>query len=914
MSHGKKDDVEAAPWRALVNERLAGLGLEPAREAEIVEEIAQHLADVHADQLARGVAADVARAAAARQLERETDLVVRLRRIERGPATADRWAGLGEVTTTPARGGRHMIDTLWQDVRYGARLLLKTPAFAAVAILTLALGIGANTAVFTVFSAVVLRPLPYPDADRLAKVYMDNRELGIHDDITSYPNYVDWRDGGTSFAALAAYSGASFNLTGLGDAERLVGAQTTASFFDVLGVRPAVGRAFTADEETTGRDQVLVLSDGLAGRLFGSAADAVGRRLTLNAADYDVIGVMPPGFEFPWTAAFWKPLAPSDSTRRSRAAYWLPVVGRLKPGASIAQAQAELSSVASRLEQEYPRTNTGMGVNVVALHRDVVGDIEPALVVLFAAVGVVLLIACANLASLMLARTTTRARELAIRATMGASRGRLARQLLTECVLFSASGAALGLALAVWGVNVLVALGGDAVPRQAEIAVDGRVIGFVALLALATGVVFGLVPAWQSRDAGLAGALKEGGRSVDPSAGRRARHALVAVEVALAVVLLAGAGLALRSFERMQHVERGFRIDDTLALNLTLPRAKYDTAAKVAAFYRDLMARVGTLPGVRAAAATTGVFLADLPNSTYFGIEGQPMPPPGQRVEVPYDMVTPGYFEALGIRFAAGRAFTDADNLDADAPPVVVINETMARMAWPDADAIGRRLKFGPPDSEAPWLTVVGVIHDLRRGNLRRAVRPEVYVCEWQAPQRSLVLLARADVPPERLVAPIRAAVQAIDPEQPVYNARTLGDELDETMAQPRLNSWLLGAFAALALVLAAIGIYGVLAYAVSHRTQEMGVRMALGAQPGDVVRLVVWQGLAPVVAGAAVGLAGALILTRFMTSQLFEVAPSDPLTFGGVVLMIAIAAAAACWVPARRATRVDPVAALRAE
>jgi putative ABC transport system permease protein len=803
------------------------------------------------------------------------------------------------------------FSTFARDSRHAVRALLRTPAFTAIAALTFALGIGVNTAVFSVFNGVLLRPLPYPEPDRITMVWMDNRQQGIKEDITSWPNYRDWRDQNTSYAAMAGFSGAAFNLTGAEEPERLQGAQTTANFFDVMGVRPLLGRLYMEANETPGNDGVVLISYGLWQRRFGGAADVLGKTMTLNGRASEIIGVMPATLQVPAEAELWKPLAPDEATRNARGAFWLPVIGRLKPGIPVNQAQTEMTGIATRLEQTYPG-NQGFGINVVPLHRQLVGDIERYLFVLLASVGFVLLIACANLGNLMLGRTAARRKELAIRTALGANRARLVRQIITEAFVLAAIGSALGLMFAYWATRLFIRIGGDSIPRPDAIAIDGRVMVFTLAIAIVAALLAGIVPALQASRPDVVDTLREGGREGSAGASRRTRQILIAAEVAMAFVLLAGAGLLLRTLWSMQHVDRGFSASRIATMRLSLPAAAYAGPPEVRAFYIRLLERVRSLPGVESAATGTGVLMPLLANSGIMTIENKP-PAPGPQIEYPREIVSPGYFETLGVTLVAGRTFTDQDH--ADAMLVTVVNETFARDAWPGQDPLGRRIRFGGQQSRAPWLTVIGVVRDLRRSDdVRRHVRPEVYMCALQNPPRSQMLLVRTGTDPQSIVASVRREVQAINPQLPLFGVGTLDGQIFDTLATPRFRAVLLAGFAFIALLLASIGIYGVTAHAVGQRTHEVGIRMALGAARRDVLTLILIQHLKPALIGAAVGLAGAILLSQSLRTLVYGIRTIDPITFVVMAVVLILVTVAACWIPARRATRVDPLVALRTE
>ena len=805
------------------------------------------------------------------------------------------------------------METLWQDVRYGWRMLRAKPGFTAVAVTALALGIGANSAIFSVVNAVLLRPLPYPEPGQLAMVWLDNRRQGVRDDITSYPNFSDWRDQNQVFQGMAGVADWRMSLTGAGEPEELHGASVSANFFALMGVNPAAGRGFTAEEEEPGREQVVVLGHGLWQRRFGGEPGVVGRDLILSGRSYQVVGVMPQGFQFPARAELWSPLAPNPRLKAARGAFWLPVVGRLKPGVTRERAQAEMDVIARRLEEQYPNINGGYGINVVALHEQTVGKIRPALLVLLGAVAFVLLIACANVANLLLARAAARQKEIAIRTALGAGRWRLVRQLLTESVMLALAGGALGLLLAIWGIDTLRALSPTNIPRLDQLGIDRHVLLFTLAVSVVTGLVFGLAPTVQAWRATLNETLKEGGRGAAAGAGgQRTRRLLVVLEMAVTLLLLIGAGLMIRSFWRLQQVDPGFNPERLLTLRLSLPRSKYPEGLNVVAFYEQLQERLSALPGVQSVGATTSVLMDNLPNSSGFSIEGRPREPEAQRLELPFDSVTPTYFRSMGIPLLSGRTITPQDV--ADGPQVALVNEAVVRRYFPNEDPLGKRFKFGDPEDQAPWITIVGVVKDVRRQGLDTAARIASYLPHRQRPARSLEVVIRAAGEPLALAGAARDTIRSLDRDLPITNLRTMSDVLSETSAQRRFNMLLLGLFAGVALLLAAVGIYGVMAYAVTQRTHEIGIRMALGARPRDVLSLVLKQGLGLALAGVALGLGGAFALTRLMASLLYEVSATDPLTFAAVALLLVGVASLASYLPARRATKVDPMIALRYE
>ncbi|HEX8140368.1 MAG TPA: ABC transporter permease [Pyrinomonadaceae bacterium] len=812
------------------------------------------------------------------------------------------------------------MNTLWQDMRYGLRMLWKKPGFTVVAIVALALGIGANTAIFSVVNAVLLRPLPFADPDRLVIVWMDNRQMGMKEDIHSYPNYIDYRDQNKVFESMAAYRPASLNLTGTHEPERVTGAASTASFFEVMRVAPVVGRAFTAEEDETGRDNVIVLGYGLWQRRFGGDKSVVGQSVAFGLTSRTVVGVMPPDFHFPVKETeFWIPLAAPKELKDSRSAFWLNVIGRLKPGVTLEQARAEMATISSRLEQQYPDTNTNFGTNLVALREQTVGPVRPALLVLLGAVAFVLLIACANVANLLLSRAAAREREFAIRIAMGAGRGRIIRQLLMESLLLALCGAALGITLAMWGLDALRLLMPSDMPRLDLIGMDWRVLAFTVGVSCLTALLFGLAPAVQASRPDLNDTLKEGGGK-GASRGirsRNVRRALVVSEVALALVLLVGAGLLLKSFSRLRGFNLGFRPEGLLTAKIQLPGSKYRDENQLRVFHRQLFERLESTPGVESAGAITDVFLSKTPNSTSFSIEGRPAFQPGQRVEIPFDSITTNYFQVMGTPIIRGRAFNEQDT--EKTPRVVIINETMARRFFSDTDPIGKRIKYGDletPEDQSPWHTIVGVVADTRRTGFESEVRSETFLPLAQAPASRITLVLRAagGQDPASLTSAVRGAVQAVDPDQPVFDIKTMDQWISETIAQRRLNMILLGTFALVALLLAAVGIYGVISYSVTQRTHEIGIRMALGAQRSDVLKMILGQGMGLTFAGIGIGLVGALLLTRLLSSLLFGVSAFDPLTFILVSVLLTVVSLLACYLPARRATRVDPMIALRYE
>jgi putative ABC transport system permease protein len=807
----------------------------------------------------------------------------------------------------------NVLHELGQDLRFGFRTLLKNPSFTAIAVIALALGIGANSAIFSVVNTVLLRPLPYKDPDRLVMVWEDATRHGYPRDTPAVANYLDWRTQNHVFEEMAAVADQSLNLTGVGDPERLEGSGANASLFTVLGVAPQIGRAFTAEEDQAGANRVVLLSNGLWARRFGADPAIVGKQITLNGQPHTVVGIMPAQFQFPsQDVELWVPLAFSQQQAANRGRHYLQVVARLKQGVTLAQAQAEMNTIASRLQQQNPQQNTDLGAAVVPLHEQVVGDIRPALLILLGAVGLVLLIACANVANLLLARAAVRQKEIAVRVAFGASRWRLIRQFLTESVLLAAIGGAFGLVLSVIGIKLLPRFIPPNISQVKTIALDSRVLGFTILVSLLTGVIFGLFPALQASMFKPNETLKEGGRdSSSGNRGNRMRALLVIAEVAVSLVLLIGAGLLINSFLRLRNLDPGFNSQNLLTMRIVLPDLKYPDQAHRSAFYTDLIQRVEALPGVKSAAVTTNLPLYRQGNSTGVEIEGRPAPPPGQEIIITTRVISPKYLTTMGIPLLRGRQFGPEET--AKMPGAVIISETMARRYWPNEDPLGKRLTPGRNAGPEDWFQIIGIAKDVKQFELTAASKPQMYLPYVQADffaPRDLVV--KTDVDPIGMAATVRRAVWEIDKDQPVSNIKTMDEIAAESVARQRFSMLLLAIFAGVALVLAAVGIYGVMSYSVTQRRNEIGIRMALGAQRSDVLKLTVGQGLKLVLVGVSVGLVGAFVLTRLMVSLLFGVGATDPGTFIGISVILVSVALIASYIPARRATKVDPLVALR--
>lgn len=820
--------------------------------------------------------------------------------------------------------------TFWQDIRFGARMLLKSPGVTAVVILALALGIGANTAIFSVVNAVLLRPLPYDESDRL--VFLNEASSTLEDMSISYPNFTDWRNQNQTFERIAVHNRASYNLTGSGEAERINTAQASADLFPILRVNPLLGRVYTNDEDKPGGTPVVVLSYGLWQRRFAGNPNILNQNLTLNGRPYTVIGVMPQNFQYPSRAEMWVPVGQlsGQSAWQQRGNHpGLYGVARLKPGVTIEQAIADFQNISANLQKQYPDTNSSNGVRIRPLLEIFVGDIRRALWVLFAAVGFVLLIACANIANLLLARATSRQKEMAVRSAMGASRWRIARQLLTESVLLSLIGGTLGLLLARWGIQFILYISPEAIPRWREIGLDWQVLAFTLGASFITGVLFGIVPALQGGMIDVNTTLKETGRSV--STRHWLRSSLVVVEVASTLVLLIGAGLMIRSFYSLQTVNPGFSYENLTSFSISLPRAKYTTDEQRAQFYSRLIENIRSIPGIESAAAASGLPLGNNGWQTSFTVVGQPVPQPNDMPLMEACLVSPDYFRTMGIPLLRGRYFTERDDRshlagrDLSKMPeeerqavgvnAVIIDDTFARKHWPNEDPIGKQIKLGGPDSPFPAITVVGVVGRVKMESLSQdSNRVQGYFSSLQGPSGNMTVIAKGSSDPNQLMTSIRQQVKVVDPDQPIYNIRTMNDIRAESVATERLNLTLLAIFAGIALILAVVGIYGVMSYAVTQRTHEIGIRMAIGAQPKDVFRMILGQGMSLALIGVGLGLVGAFALTRLMATMLFGVAPTDPVTFVAISGLLTAVALLACYLPGRRATRVDPTVSLRYE
>jgi len=804
------------------------------------------------------------------------------------------------------------MDHLRQDVLYALRRLIKAPAFSIVAIVTLALGIGANSAIFSVVNGVLLKPLPYPEPDRLVGVYHTTEGRRV---VMSGPNFIDVAKSATTFENAAAIATTRTILTGEGEPARLPVAEVSASLFNVLRVAPALGRTFAANENTPGNTNVVILSHALWQQRFGGDRGVIGKRIMLDGEPKEVVGVMPAGFAYPSGRQAWLPIAYDENfVTRQRGAWMLDVVARLKPHVTPQQSAAEVETLGRHLAQQYPDANAEIGMTTYPLLESMVGDIRRAVLVLLGAVGFVLLIACTNVANLLLARAAARESEMAVRSALGANRQRLVRQLLTESVLLSLVGAGFGLLLAVWGVDLLTRLQPAGIPRLDNVRVDATVVLFTIATAIVTGVLFGLVPAFSATR--MSNVLKESGRgAVGARAGNRVRGVLVVAELALAVMLLAGAGLLLRSFMKLQAVDPGFKLEPALTFDLTLPDARYKEDGPRIAFFDQLLPRLRALPGVRAASSVMGLPLNGLDFVISFQVKGRPPVPPAQQPSMQVRVATPEYFDTIGIPLKRGRVFTDDDR--PGTPRVVLITESAAHEFFPNEDPIGKTITLGwgrGPGTPRAGGEVVGIVGDVKDAGLNEPNPPQIYLPYRQWPVGSMTMILETAVPPPSLADAVRAEVYAIDANLPVSNVSTLDAIVAKSISQQRFYTLLLTIFAAVALVLAAIGIFGVLSYAVSQRTREIGIRMALGAEGRTVVGLIVRQAMVLVGCGVAAGLALGLVLSQTMTKMLFDVRPTDPATYAGVSVVLALVALLASYLPARRATRVDPIVALRAE
>ena len=860
-------------------------------ERELDQEMNSHLAMLIDERVAAGLSADEASRAA---------------RIEFG--------GVDQVKeqVRDIRTGA-VIEQVSQDVRYALRMLRKNPGFTAIVVTTLALGIGVNTAIFSLVDGILLRPLPYDQPDRLVRVIQSQPQLGLDTWNLSQASFSAIHNNAGSLESVAAYATGGANLTGDGDPERISVANVSADFFKVLGVPPLLGRAFRAGEDTPGNNGVCVISYGFWQRRLGADPNIVGRPLNLNSTSIEVVGVMPGGFSFPRPQTeIWLPIA-LNPTRS--APYFLRAIARLGPGVSPSQAEAETTAVLWDYARQHDISESRIPLDqgsalktIVTPQKEVmVGSTRKPLLILLCAVGLVLLIACANVANLLLARATSRVREIAVRFALGATPSRIARQLLTESTVLAFIGGAFGVMLAWLGVRMLDKLPIEGIPRIEVVTVDGRVLAFTAGLALLTGLLFGLMPALRAYRMGMVAAMHEGGRG--GTANRRSNRVLVAAQFAICFVLLIGAGLLLRSFQRLQSVELGFNPGNLLTMSLSLPGRKYPKPELALQFYESLIDRLRSLPGVRAAGIGTSLPFSGDANSDNFIVEGHEPATGDEGVQALLLSITPGNFQAMGIPLLLGRDFLASDQ--SDSQPVAIIDETLARMYWPDGDALGKRVET---TGDMQWMTIVGVVGGVKEGDLAEKPQPHIYAPLAQSPSVLAKLVLRTDGPANSAIGAVRAAVSDLDKDVPTYAIRSMNDVISRTLNSQRLTNLLLTSFSALALLLAAVGIYGTMSLYVGSRSNEFGIRLALGARPGILLRSVLREGMVLIVAGVAVGAGLALALTSLIVSLLFEVSRTDPVVFTGVTFLLVFVALAACFVPARRASRVDPMIALRCE
>ena len=881
-------------WTRTITQRIRSLFRRNAVERELEQELRFHLENQMLENISAGMTPEEARHAATRAF------------------------GGVEQFKEQCRDERrvNLVETLFQDARHAIRMLGKNPGFVFFTVMILATGIAANTAIFSIADAVLLRPLPYRAANRLVMIWEDATSYGFPHDTPAPGNFADWKSRNQVFEDVAAASfGASFTLTGEGRPEEIMGRRVTTNLFSVLGASPALGRDFRAEDDVPGAAGVAILSHNLWLHRFAGDPGIIGREVWLNNGKYNVVGVMPRGFQFPdREAQLWIPARFTKEDLANHGSHFLEVVARLKPDISLPTANVNLAAIAQKLAEEHPDTNAKVGAFAVPLREELAGELRPAILVLLGAVCFVLLIACANVANLLLARATGRRRELAMRLALGASRGRIVAQLLTESMLLALIGGAAGLLLSLEGTQFLSRLIPQGIAPLSGTGVDQRVLLFTFAVSVTTGVLFGIIPALRISQLNLVGSLKQGGgQSGVGSGGRHLRDTLVVSEVALAIVLLTGATLMIRSLQNLVHLDPGFRPDHVMVMRTPLPRPKYSDFARRTSFYTGVLSRVGSLPGVVAAGYTTWVPLTNPGGATGITVQGHPEPARGQLLIPNARIVSSDYMRAVGMKLIEGRSF---DGRDGTATPLVaLINQTMARNFWPGENPVGRRFKLGAYQENSPWITIAGIVGDVHQAGLELPARPEMYLPyqqqEFFSPDW---LTVQTEGDPMRLAEIVRREIWAVDKQQLVVGARPLEDLVDENLASRKIQASLLGGFAGLALVLATLGIYAVLSFAVTQRTQEIGIRVALGAHRRDVLRMVLSQGLRLFLIGAVLGLVAALALSQTLEHLLYGVSASDPISFAGVIVLLGAVTLLACYVPARRATRVDPLVALRYE
>jgi putative ABC transport system permease protein len=898
-------------WTAFVRSRLSLPDLAPEREARIIRELAAQLEDFYRDARARGASEADADAHARAQIGDWSRMARDLARADH-PHTRppmQRFTNRIELlASTPGRRSRPltMLAQVLTDMRYGTRQLLKAPGFTVVAILTLAAGIGATSAIFSVVNGVMLRPLPYPEPERIVRVMEVLRQYGRF--AVAPANFLDWRDRNQVFERIGAYTTGNDTFIGSEGPERIPRALISWDMFELLGVAPMLGRSFRQAEDAPQHDNVIVISHGMWQRRFGSDPNILGRSINISGAPVTIVGVMPAGFYFAGRAnEFWRPIA-LDRAKASRGGHYLAVVARLKPGVSLQQAESEMRGIATQLAKQYPDTNADESADTVPLHELIVGPFRPMLLTLFAAVGVLVLIACANVAHLLLVRASVRERELAIRAAMGAGRGRLVRQMIAESLVLALAGGAAGVLLAYLAIAPIQSLGATSLPRVADITLDRNVLAFAFVVTIATGFIFGLAPAWQAARGGVGAVLKESARSTG-ARGHRMRSLLLVAEVALSLVLLVGAALLIRSFARLTNIDPGFAPEHVLSFQVTLPQTAYREFPRREAFFNRLLERLRGTPGVEAAGMIQTIPILD-DYMLSFSIQGRPAAAPGQELSANYRVASPGYFESLSIPVMRGRSFTVHDT--AKSPMVAVVDDAFAKRHFPGEDPIGRGIDIG--NGTDGFFEIVGVVGSVRHEGLDSSPRPTMYIPYPREPFSAMVLMVRTQGDPAAFAGTARQLVRELDPALPAFGIAPLSDVITRSVAQRRFSMLLLGVFAGVAVFLAAVGLYGVVGYAVSQRTQEIGLRMAIGAQRGDVLRLVLGNGMKLAALGVGIGVAAALALSRYIAAMLFETDRFDAPSYAATAAVLLAVSALACYVPARRAMRVDPLVAMRAE